>query len=339
MTVLNKEQQYLLFTAPEEVDIRTRRLPDPGRDEVLVKTRLSAISSGTETLIYKGLFQEDEERDSSIPALKGSFQYPFQYGYSSVGTVTDVGDPKNQLWSGKRVFAFQPHANSFLSKPEDLIFIPDELSDEEAVFLPNMETAVNLVMDGLPLIGERVAVVGLGIIGLLTTSVLSQFPLDLLAGIDLYPSRRTIAGKMSNTISVTPEEAVSSRPEKGYDLIYELSGTPKGLNLALELAGYESRIVIGSWYGRKGEEINLGGKFHRSRIKMISSQVSTIASGLTGRWTKQRRFSVAFQQLKRIQPSQWITHKYSLDQAKEAYRQLVSHPEDTLQVIFTYTTN
>jgi len=330
------EQKYLLFTSPEQVDVCVRRLPEPGRNEVLVKTNRSAISSGTESLIFRGLFPADEERDSSIASLQGSFEYPFQYGYCTVGTISKAGDPKNQDWVGRRVFAFQPHASCFLSNIEDLIPLPDDLSDDLAIFLPNMETAVNLLMDGAPLTGERVAVIGLGVIGMLTTSILSQFPLDLLTGVDILPTRRDKVREMLNSIGLSPEEALFKRPKQGYDLIYELSGSPMGLNLALELAGFESRIVIGSWYGRKGVNLNLGGKFHRSRMKLISSQVSTIPSNLTGRWTKERRFSVAFQHLMRLQPSRWITHRYSLDQAKEAYFQLVSHPEDMLQIVFTY---
>ena len=330
------EQKYLLFTAPEQVDVCVRRLTEPGRAEVLVKTNRSAISSGTESLIFRGLFPADEERDSSIASLQGDFEYPFQYGYCTVGTISKAGDPKNQDWVGRRVFAFQPHASCFLSNIEDLIPLPEDLSDEEAVFLPNMETAVNLLMDGAPITGERVAVIGLGVIGLLTTSILSQFPLDLLTGVDILPARRDIVREMLNAVGLTPEEALVKRPKQGYDLIYELSGSPAGLNLALEIAGFETRIVIGSWYGRKDVNLNLGGKFHRSRMKLISSQVSTIASNLTGRWTKERRFSVAFQHLMRLQPSRWITNRYSLDQAKEAYYQLVSHPEDILQIVFTY---
>jgi threonine dehydrogenase-like Zn-dependent dehydrogenase len=253
-----------------------------------------------------------------------------------VGIVTGVGDTKNQNWINKRVFAFQPHSSSFLSKLEDLSLIPDEIPDEDAAFLPNMETAVNFLMDGVPMVGERVAVIGLGVIGLLTTSILSQFPLKLLSAIDLLPNRQITSGKIQGAVGISPVDAISTRPENGYDLIYELSGSPAGLNLALELGGFESRIVIGSWYGKKAGEINLGGNFHRSRMRLISSQVSTISSSLTGRWTKQRRFSIAFRQLAMIKPSRWITHRYPLEQATEAYNQLVSHPEETLQVLFTY---
>jgi threonine dehydrogenase-like Zn-dependent dehydrogenase len=199
-----------------------------------------------------------------------------------------------------------------------------------------METAVNFLMDGGPMVGERVAVIGLGVIGLLTTSILSQFPLKLLSGIDLLPNRQITSGKIQGAVGISPKDALTTRPENGYDLIYELSGSPAGLNLALKLGGFESRIVIGSWYGKKGGEINLGGNFHRSRMKLISSQVSTISSSLTGRWTKQRRFSIAFRQLALIKPSRWITHRYPLEKAKEAYNQLMFHPEETLQILFTY---
>jgi threonine dehydrogenase-like Zn-dependent dehydrogenase len=183
-----------------------------------------------------------------------------------------------------------------------------------------------------------VAVIGLGVIGLLTTSILSQFPLASLTAIDMLQNRRMIAGKIPATNPITPEAAITQKPAEGYDLIYELSGSPTGLNLALALAGFETRIVIGSWYGKKGGDLNLGGRFHRSRIRLISSQVSTIASGLTGRWSKERRFSVAFQQLNLIQPAKWITHRFPLENAGDAYNQLIAHPEETLQIVFDYQT-
>jgi 2-desacetyl-2-hydroxyethyl bacteriochlorophyllide A dehydrogenase len=338
VAVISRDQCYLVFIAPEKVDVRFRHLSAASENDVLVKTSLSAISSGTEALIYRGLFPDDEERDSSISVLRGGFQYPFQYGYSAVGTVVEAANPKNAMWLGKRVFAFQPHASSFLTEPGELILLPDEIPDDTAVFLPNMETAVNFLMDGAPLAGERVAVIGLGVIGLLTTSILSQFPLASLTAIDMLQNRRMIAGKIPATNPITPEAAITQKPAEGYDLIYELSGSPTGLNLALALAGFETRVVIGSWYGKKGGDLNLGGRFHRSRIRLISSQVSTIASGLTGRWSKERRFSVAFQQLNLIQPAKWITHRFPLENAGDAYNQLIAHPEETLQIVFDYQT-
>jgi threonine dehydrogenase-like Zn-dependent dehydrogenase len=120
------------------------------------------------------------------------------------------------------------------------------------------------------------------------------------------------------------------------DLTFELSGRPETLNDALAITGYSGRIVIGSWYGEKRAEIDLGGTFHRSRIKLISSQVSTISPDLSGRWNKARRFNTAWKALERIQPEKWITHRLPLEEAKEAYRLLDEAPQETIQIIFDH---
>ena len=121
------------------------------------------------------------------------------------------------------------------------------------------------------------------------------------------------------------------------DLSIELSGSPEALNDAIALTGFSGRIVIGSWYGRKPAQLDLGGSFHRSRIKLISSQVSSISPELSGRWDKSRRFEVAWQAIQRVQPQKWITHRYSLGQAQEAYRLLDESPEEAIQVMLTYS--
>jgi len=121
-----------------------------------------------------------------------------------------------------------------------------------------------------------------------------------------------------------------------FDLTFELSGSPSALNTAIEATMFSGRIVIGSWYGQKRAEIDLGGSFHRSRIRLVSSQVSTISPELSGRWDKSRRFEVAWQALERIRPQKWITHRFTLDEAKKAYQLLDEHPQETIQVIFEY---
>jgi threonine dehydrogenase-like Zn-dependent dehydrogenase len=120
------------------------------------------------------------------------------------------------------------------------------------------------------------------------------------------------------------------------DLTFELSGRPETLNDALAITGFSGRIVIGSWYGEKRAEIDLGGTFHRSRIKLISSQVSTIAPELCGRWNKARRINMAWKALERIQPEKWITHRFPIEEAKEAYRLLDENPQETIQIVFDY---
>ncbi len=122
----------------------------------------------------------------------------------------------------------------------------------------------------------------------------------------------------------------------GADLVFELSGNPHSLDKAIEVTGFGGRVVIGSWYGKKEVKLNLGGRFHRSRIRLISSQVSTIARQLAGRWNKDRRLQVALRMIERVKPASLVTHRFSIDRAAEAYQLLDRNPEETLQVIFTY---
>ena len=167
-----------------------------------------------------------------------------------------------------------------------------------------METAINLVQDGAPIFGERVLVLGQGIIGLLTTSLLKEFPLEALVAADCYELRcnSSPVGQhyVLNPYSSNFHQEALNILRGGADLTFELSGRPETLNDALALTRFSGRIVIGSWYGEKRAEIDLGGAFHRSRIKLISSQVSTIAPELSGRWDKTRRFEAAWKALERV---------------------------------------
>jgi threonine dehydrogenase-like Zn-dependent dehydrogenase len=202
-----------------------------------------------------------------------------------------------------------------------------------------METAVNFVMDGRPLIGERVAVFGQGIVGLLTTALLARFPLSALISLDRYPNRRQASRQVGADISHDPAEVgilQTMRGQDEVDLAYELSGNPAGLADALEVVGFAGRVVIGSWYGQKRTDLNLGGRFHRSRIRLISSQVSTLAPELRGRWDKARRFDVAWEMIRQIQPERLITQRIPFDQAERAYTLLDRHPEQAIQVVLDY---
>jgi threonine dehydrogenase-like Zn-dependent dehydrogenase len=205
-----------------------------------------------------------------------------------------------------------------------------------------METAVNLVQDGAPILGERVLVLGQGVVGLLTASLLSEFPLDVLITIDHYELRRKASSEIARVVSVTPQNVTAKKDsfayaQRKFDLTFELSGSPSALNDAIELTSFSGRIVIGSWYGQKRAEINLGGDFHRSRIKLISSQVSTISPELSGRWDKARRFDVAWKALERIKPEKWITQRFPIEEADEAYQLLDESSQETIQVIFDYS--
>jgi len=337
------KQHRLEFSAPGRVEVKIGPAPKPAADQVLVRTRYSAISPGTEMLVYRGQWPSGVMVDTTIGALAGTFAYPIAYGYCAVGRVIAAGAAVSSVWLGRRVFAFQPHQDLFCVEPAALHPVPDDLDDEIALFLPSMETAVNLLLDGCPLIGEKVIVVGQGIIGLLTTALLSRFPLAALATLDAHPLRRETSIRFGAGECFDPQDPdffsrLRGVPGQGgeADLVYELSGNPAGLDTALSLVRYSGRVVVGSWYGAKKVNLDLGAFFHRGRVALISSQVSSIAPGLTGRWHKSRRLQLAWQMLRQVRPAGCITQRFALADASVAYALIDRRPAETIQVIFDY---
>jgi threonine dehydrogenase-like Zn-dependent dehydrogenase len=184
-------------------------------------------------------------------------------------------------------------------------------------------------------------VLGQGIIGLLTASLLAEFPLDTLVCADMYPLRRQAALDLGAQAVLDPAQADFNEQaglllKSGADLTIELSGSPAALNSAIALTIFSGRVVIGSWYGEKRAPLDLGGSFHRSRLRLISSQVSSIAPELSARWDKARRFGVAWRALQRLRPEKWITHRFSLVDAALAYSLLDERPGEAIQVVFQY---
>ncbi len=247
------------------------------------------------------------------------------YGYASVGEIVD---------DGRRVFAFQPHVSHYVAREEELYELPEEVSSEVATLWPSVETAVNLVLDARPLVGERVVVVGQGVVGLATTSLLSRFPLAELWSVDPIESRRATSMQCGATRSFHPDEL---RELEGVDLTIELSGTPAGLNLAINATGFEGRVVVGSWYGDEPVPVDLGTHFHRGRLKLISSQVSHLGPSLASRWSQKRRMEVAANALSCLPAEAILTHRFPVERAAEAY-ELINEPRDAcLHVLLTYT--
>ncbi len=297
-------------------------------------------------LVFQGQIPSGMVLDAGLATLKHQLSFPLQYGYAAVGQVEQAGNRIDSSWIGKHVFAFQPHASHFISTPAQLVVLPDQIEPLAAVFLANTETAVNLVLDGNPRLGEKVVVLGQGIVGLLVTAVLAQFPLKQLYALDRISERRACAITLGAKIACDPGSETELAALKlnlnreaiggGADLVYELTGAPAAINLAIELCGYSGRIVVGSWYGTRTAELQLGGSFHRNRIQLISSQVSTIAPELTGRWDKFRRFETAWQMIQKIRPESLISHRIPFSSAAEAYQLLLRTPEQSLQIIFEY---
>jgi 2-desacetyl-2-hydroxyethyl bacteriochlorophyllide A dehydrogenase len=336
---MNRDALY--FDGENGVEVRSEAMIEPKHGEVLVRSIISAISAGTEMLLYCGRFPSDLELDVSIGALQGQVHYPTKYGYASVGEVINVGDEAGRALEGRLVFVFQPHQSHSVIPVEDLIPVPEGIRPEDAAFLASLETGLSLLMDGRPLIGERVAVIGQGVIGLITTGLLSMLPLSKLVTVENLEMRKELSLAMGSQACFSSSAAIDgilSDPDmaEGADLAYEVSGNPDALGMALGVTGFDGRIVIGSWYGNKEVHLSLGTRFHRNRNTIISSQVSRLDPSLTGRWAKGRRLDLAWALMPRLRPSRLVTHRVPFENAAMAYRMLEEDPGQTCQVLLTY---
>jgi 2-desacetyl-2-hydroxyethyl bacteriochlorophyllide A dehydrogenase len=332
------KRSTLFFVAPRQVEMRDETLP-PGRPgQVLVRALASAISAGTEMLIYRGEAPAELPADAVIPALAGPLAFPLSYGYSLVGEVIEAGPDVDPAWVGRRVFIFHPHQSHCWADVTALHPLPAGIETEDAVFLPAIETAINFLHDGAPLIGEQVTVFGQGIVGLLTTALLARLLLTRLITLDQHPLRRRWSQALGAHISLAPNTDLRPHLEaEGADLVYELSGAPAALSQAIAAAGFGGRVVIGSWYGRKQVELDLGGAFHRRRIRLVGSQVSTLAPELRGRWDKARRLALAWQVLAELHPTRLISHRFPFAQADAAYALCDRQPESSLQIVLDWS--
>ncbi|WP_256290713.1 zinc-dependent alcohol dehydrogenase [Halobellus inordinatus] len=332
-------RRSLYFTGPFETAIEETSV-EMAADEVLVETRVSGVSAGTELLIYRGDAPEELPADETLETIDGDLSFPLRYGYASVGDVVSVGEAVDDDWLGRTVFAFDPHETHFSIAPEQLIEVPEDVSVEEMVLFPSVETATSLVLDGRPRVGEDVVVFGAGVVGLCTIGVLASFPLGRLVAVEPIPGRRERARHLGADVAVAPDElddVLDRGPDcDGADLVYELSGHPETLDDAVGAAGYDSRVIVGSWYGDKPATVDLGASFHRDRISVESSQVSTLAPETRGRWTRARRAETALSRLRDLDVESLITHRIPFSDAPDAYRLLDERADGVLQVLLTY---
>jgi threonine dehydrogenase-like Zn-dependent dehydrogenase len=199
-----------------------------------------------------------------------------------------------------------------------------------------METAVNLILDGEPAFDDAVLVIGQGVIGLLVTALLARFPLSALAAAERSPARAAMSRRFGARALVADAGEWTARTgERGADLVYELSGDPSALNLAIAAAGHEARVVVGSWYGAKRAPIDLGGSFHRRRLQIVSSQVSHIGAGLSARWDRARRREATWRALAALDTAPLVSHRFAFDDAARAYQLADAGEPAALQILLT----
>jgi 2-desacetyl-2-hydroxyethyl bacteriochlorophyllide A dehydrogenase len=305
------------FVAPRRVELREVEVPDPPDGHLLVATEWSGISSGTELLAYRGEVDPDLPLDETLGALAGTFAYPFRYGYSAVGRVVRPAAPFRE---GQRVFAFHPHQDRFVADAREAVAV-DDLDPRAATLYPLVETAVQVCLDAAPRLGETVVVVGLGAVGILAAALLVRTG-AVVVGSEPEPARRA-AAQAFGVRAVGPdevEEVVTAQTAgRGADLVVESSGNPQALAAALGLLAHEGTALVCSWYGTKPVPLPLGAAFHRRRLAVASTQVSTLPAALTARWDRSRRAELAWALVRELPLGALATHGFTFEEAAEAY--------------------
>ena len=306
--------QAVQFTAPHEVRIAPAKLPAPGPGEVLVKTSYSGISAGTELLAYRGQLNPSTALDETLDSLSGSFAYPFSYGYSAVGVVEQGTEA---VPAGTLVFAFQPHQDRFVVAESGLIVLPKDVDLRLATLFPLVETALQFTLDAGGVLAETVVVVGLGAVGLLTALLLRRAGAKVV-GSEPLQWRRAIAENLGLQ-TVSPEQLAETIGKDGVPLLVETSGAPAALASGLALLGHEGTALVGSWYGTKPVLLPLGEEFHRRRLTIRSSQVSTIPVAQQNRWDGERRRAAARELLAVLPLERLATTEFAFADAAQAY--------------------
>ncbi|WP_433177848.1 zinc-dependent alcohol dehydrogenase [Actinoallomurus sp. CA-150999] len=319
--------RFVLHVGPRRVELREREVESPGPGQVTVETIFSGISSGTELLAYRGEVPPETALDEGIDALSGTFGYPFVYGYSCVGRADD----------GDLVFAFHPHQDVFTASEDSLIRLP-AVDPRAATLFPLVETALQVTLDAAPGYGDTVVVLGLGVLGTLTALLLERTGARTVTAEPL-PWRRKLAASLGLR-AVPPEEVAEVvRRETGgagARTVIDATGSPDAPGPALALLAHEGTLLIASWLGTKDATLPLGRHFHRRRLTIRSTQVSTIPAALSGGWTIERRRREAAALLAELPLESLATHTFPVERVAEAFAALDRGEEGVMHAALSY---
>jgi len=274
--------------APGSGEIRPVALPEPGTDDVVVRTLRSGVSRGTETLVFRGGVPPSQYAAMRAPFQEGDFPGPVKYGYLSVGAVEEGP----AALRGRTVFCLYPHQTAYVVPAGAVTVVPDGVPLSRAVLAGTVETAVNALWDAAPLVGDRVAVVGAGMVGCCVARLLARFPAVEVTLVDVDASRAEVAAALEVGFA-RPEDAVG-----GCDLVVHTSATSAGLQRSLELLAHEATVLDLSWYGDEEVRLSLGGAFHSGRLGLRASQVGTLSPARSGRRTTGDRLALALELLR-----------------------------------------
>lgn len=275
--------QALWYVSPEHAEIRSEALQALQPDQLLIRTLYSALSRGTESLVWAGKVPAAEYARMRAPFMDGVFPFPVKYGYATVGQVLE--GPLEYV--GKLVFSLSPHQTLLVRESQSVALIPEAVPAARAVLAANMETALNAVWDAAPGPADRIVIVGGGVVGMLVAYLCGHLPAADVTLVDINPARAAIAKALGVKFA-----APSDAPDE-CDLVVHCSGSPAGLSTALSLAGEEATVLEMSWYGDQPVAAALGGAFHSRQLRLQSSQVGHVSASRRPRWNYARRLAAA----------------------------------------------
>lgn len=312
---------------PGRGEIRENRLHRLTQGEVRVRSLFSGISRGTEALVFRGEVPESQHGAMRCPFQEGDFPGPVKYGYMNVGMVEEGLGPSGEALEGRAVFCLFPHQDRYVVPTSAVVPLPDGVPPARAVLAANMETAVNGVWDAGPTVGDRILVVGGGVVGMLAAWLCARIPGARVLLVDPNEARREPATRLGIEYRPTLPE-----PEEGpgRDLVLHASGNPRGLVDALSRAGVEGRVVELSWYGDTEVALPLGEAFHSRRLTLRSSQVGRIPPHRAPRWDYTRRKRLALELLRDDALDVMITGESEFQELPAVMARLAADPGDTL---------
>jgi len=276
------------LSAPGHGEIRPVAVSQPQGDDVLVRTLRSGVSRGTETLVFRGGVPPSQYAAMRAPFQDGDFPGPVKYGYLNVGVV-EQGPPE---LSGRTVFCLYPHQTAYVVPAGAVTVVPEDVPPARAVLAGTVETALNALWDAPPLIGDRIAVVGAGMVGCCVARLLTRFPAVEVTLVDVDPSRAAVASALGVGFA-RPEDAAG-----GCDLVVHTSATAAGLQRSLDLLAPEATVLDLSWYGDADVQLSLGGAFHAGRLGIRASQVGTVSPARSARRSTADRLALALELLR-----------------------------------------
>ena len=276
---------------PGRGEIRPVALPAPGPGQVLVRALHSGVSRGTETIVFRGAVPQSQRAVMRAPHQEGDFPGPVKYGYLGVGRVEE--GPEDLV--GRTVFCLHPHQTAYVVPVAAVVVVPDDVPPRRAVLAGTVETAVNALWDAAPRVGDRVAVVGAGMVGCCVARLLAGIPGCRVTLVDVDPGRSVVAGRLGVAFA-RPDDLAGQGGD--HDLVVHTSATGSGLQLSLDLLAPEATVLDLSWYGDSRVELSLGGSFHSSRLRIRASQVGSVAAARRSRYTYAERLALAVQLLR-----------------------------------------